>query len=66
MSLLGIIGVLLVAGVLLWALSQVDFIDAKMKKIIYVLVVVFIALWLIGIFIPGIWDGLNHRVGPVR
>jgi hypothetical protein len=63
MSLLGVIGVLLVVGVLLWALGQVDFIDAKMKKVIYVLVIVFVAIWLIGIFVPEMWSGLNTRVG---
>jgi len=63
LSLLGIIGVLLVIGVLLWALNQVDFIDAKMKKIIYVLVVVFVALWLIGLFFPEMWSGFRTPIG---
>ncbi len=54
MSLLAIVALLIVVGVLLWALGQVPFIDANMKKVIYVLVVVVICLWLLSVFFPEI------------
>lgn len=60
MSLLAIVAALIVIGVLLWALGQVPFIDANMKKVIYVLVVVFVCLWLVSVFFPEIG---NIRVG---
>jgi hypothetical protein len=56
MSLIGIVVVLLVVGVILWAIKQLPFIDATMKKIIYVLVVVVVALWLVSVIFPGIVD----------
>lgn len=40
---------LLVVGVLLWALSALPFIDANIKQIIRVIVIVIVALWLIGV-----------------
>jgi hypothetical protein len=56
MSLIGIVVILLVVGVILWAIKQLPFIDATMKKIIYVLVVVVVALWLVSVIFPGIVD----------
>ena len=56
MSLIGIVVVLLVVGVILWAIKQLPFIDATMKKIIYILVVVVVALWLVSVIFPGIVD----------
>lgn len=47
MSLLLLVGVLLIVGVILWAISQLPWIDAGVKRIIYIVVVVVTAIWLI-------------------
>ncbi len=47
MSLIQLIVVLLVVGVLLWAVSAAPFIDAGIKKIIYIISVVAVCLWLL-------------------
>jgi cation transporter-like permease len=65
MSLLGLIITLLVVGVLLWAVSALPFIDAGIKKIIYIVVVVFVCLWLISALFGGEGGGgsiLNSRI----
>ncbi len=56
MSLIGIVIVLLVVGVLLWAVQQLPFIDATVKKIIWVLVIVVVAIWLLNLLVPGVLD----------
>ncbi len=56
MSLVGIVVVLLVVGVLLWAVNQLPFIDATVKKIIWVLVIVVVAIWLLNLLVPGVLD----------
>lgn len=56
MSLIGIVVVLLVVGVLLWAVNQLPFIDATVKKIIWVLVIVVLAIWLLNLLVPGVLD----------
>jgi hypothetical protein len=64
MSLLGLIITLLIVGVLLWAVSALPFIDTGIKKIIYIVVVVFVCLWLISVLFGG-GDGgsiLNNRI----
>jgi hypothetical protein len=62
MSLLYVIGILLVAGVLLWAVMAAPFIDAGIKRIIQIIVVVVAALWVISLFFP-IGDVTKLRVG---
>lgn len=44
---LHLIGILLIVGLLLWGVSAVPWIDAGIKRIIYILVVVVVGLWLI-------------------
>jgi hypothetical protein len=56
MSLIGIVIVLLVVGVLLWAVQQLPFIDATIKRIIFVLVIVVVAIWLLNLLVPGVLD----------
>jgi uncharacterized membrane protein YwzB len=59
MSLLAIVVVLFVIGLLMWALNQFP-IDAMIKKIIYVVVVVFVVIWLLQSF------GLLGAIGDIR
>jgi len=47
MTLLGLVLVLIVVGVLLWALSQFPAIDPTIKRIIQVVVIVALVLWLV-------------------
>lgn len=49
MTLIGLLVVLLVVGVVLYILSLVP-IDATIKRIIYVLVLLFVVLWLLQAF----------------
>lgn len=63
MTLLGLIVVLVVVGVLLWAVQQFPAIDASMKKIIYVVVVVVVVIWLASSFLGGgSFSGMNPRL----
>jgi hypothetical protein len=45
-TLISLIILLIVIGVLLWALSQVPWIEPNIKKLIYIVVVVCVVLWL--------------------
>lgn len=45
---------LLVVGLLLWAIDSMPWINADVKKMIHILVVVIAVLWLIGIIFPSI------------
>lgn len=47
MNILGLILVLVIVGVLLWGIGQMPFIDAGIKKVIYVIVIVCVVVWLI-------------------
>jgi len=47
---------LLVVGLLLWAVDAMPWVNADVKKMIHILVIVMAVLWLIGIFFPvGNW-----------
>ncbi len=50
---LSVILVLIVVGVLLWAVNSIIPMDAKIKQILNVVVVVMVVLWLLGVFFPG-------------
>jgi len=64
MSLLSLIITLIIIGVLLWAVSALPFIDAGIKKIIYIVVVVVVCLWLVSVLFGGSGNNiLNHRIG---
>jgi hypothetical protein len=61
MTLFTLLAVLLIVGVLLWALNQFPAIDPTIKKIIYVVTMVVLVLWLAsgllgaGTFNPRLW-----------
>ncbi len=52
MSLLALVLVLVVVGVLLWAVNSFIPMDAKIKQILNVVVVIAVVLWLLAIFLP--------------
>jgi hypothetical protein len=63
MSLISLVLVLIVIGVLLWLINTYIPMDAKIKKIINIVVVVAVVIWVLGIFLGG-WSGLqNIRIG---
>lgn len=57
MDLWKLVGALLLVGVLLWGINSIVTIDAKIKQMVNVLVIVVVALWLLtmifGIHIPN-------------
>lgn len=63
MSLISLVVVLIVVGVLLWLVNtQLTMIDATIKKIINIVVIIVVCLWLLSVF--GILPDLNAiRVG---
>ena len=50
MSLLAIVGIILLAGLVIWVIGQLPFIDASMKKVATIVIVVAVALYLISLF----------------
>lgn len=54
MDLIQIIVILLVVGLLLWALNSWPAIDPAMKQIIRIIVIVVACLWILGMFFPGL------------
>lgn len=63
MSLITLVVLLIIVGVLLWVVNtQLTMIDATIKKIINVVVIIVVCLWLLSVF--GILPDLNAiRVG---
>lgn len=63
MSLITLIVLLLIIGAVLWVVNtQLTFIDANIKKIINIVVIIVVCLWLLSVF--GILPDLNAiRVG---
>jgi hypothetical protein len=61
MSLISLILTLIVIGVLLWLINTYIPMDAKIKKIINVVVVVAVIIWVLGIFVGG-WG----QIGDIR
>lgn len=60
MSLISIVLTLIVVGVLLWVINSLIPMDAKVKQILNVVVVIVLILWLLQSF------GLLGHVGDVR
>lgn len=52
---------LLLVGLLLWAVDSMPWINADVKKMIDILVIVMAVLWLIGVIFPGIGWHLPPR-----
>lgn len=62
MPLAQLVIVLIVVGVLLWAVNSFIPMDAKIKKILNVVVVIAVVLWLLDVF--GVLSGVSDlRVG---
>lgn len=58
MSLISLIIILVVIGAILWVVNtQITFIDANIKKIINIVVIIVVCLWLLAVF--GILPDLN-------
>ncbi len=61
MDLIQIIVILLIVGVLLWAINAMPAIDPTMKQIIRIVVIVVAVLWVLGMFFPGLHNYRWHR-----
>ena len=57
MSLLTIIIVLVVVGIVLWLINVYVPMDAKVKKILNIVIIVFLVIWLLKAF--GVWGELG-------
>jgi hypothetical protein len=57
MSLATIVFALIAVGVLLWLVNTYIPMDAKIKRIINIVVLVVVVLWLLKVF--GVWDELR-------
>ena len=57
MPLITVVITLIIAGVLLWLINTYIPMDAKIKKILNIVVVVVVVLWLLNVF--GVWDHLR-------
>lgn len=63
MSLINLIVILVVVGVLLWAVNTYIPMDSKIKQILNIVVVIVVVLWLLQVF--GILGGAGGiHVGP--
>ena len=63
MSLIGLILTLIVIGVLLWLINTYIPMDAKIKKILNIVVVIAVIIWVLTIFLGGVGSLGNIRVG---
>jgi len=54
MPLIAIIVVLIVVGLLLWAVQTAIPMNDQIKKIITVVVIVAVCLWILSMFVPGL------------
>lgn len=57
MSLINLIVILVVVGVLLWAVNTYIPMDSKIKQILNIVVVIVVVLWLLQVF--GIFGGVG-------
>jgi len=62
MSVLGLILVLVLVGVLLWAINSYIPMDPKIKSILNVVVVIIVVFWLLNVF--GVLGGLSSARVP--
>lgn len=60
MSLISLIVVLIVVGILLWAVEAYLPMDATLKRILVFIVIVAVCLWLLSVF------GILPNIGAVR
>lgn len=66
MPLIHLVIVLIVVGVLLWAANMIPYIDANIKKIINVVVIVATVLWILSLFVGNFGSIGNIHVGRLR
>jgi len=65
MSIIGIVIILALIGFLLWAIESLIPMDANIRRIIQIVVIIVVVLWLLQIF--GLMPNLNQvRVQPVN
>ena len=64
MSLISLVVTLIVVGVLLWAVNSYIPMDAKIKKILNIVVVIAVVLWLLYAF--GVLPAGDIRIQKVR
>jgi len=65
MSLISLVVVLIVVGILLWLVNSQIPMEATIKKILNIVVIIAVVLWLLSAF--GLLSGLHDiRIGPVR
>lgn len=64
MSLIGLIVLLVIIGVILWAVNSFIPMDANVKKILNVVVIIALVLWLVYTFFGG--SGADIKVPTVR
>jgi hypothetical protein len=63
MPLIQLLLILIVIGVLLWLVNTIIPMDANIKKVINVVVLVVVVLWVLSLFFPALWT-VGPRVGP--
>ena len=63
MSLLAMIGIILIAGLLLWGVQALPWIEPSAKTLIRILVIVVVGIWLISVFFGVGPETLNRRIG---
>lgn len=61
MPLLELVVILIVIGVGLYLINRVIPMDANVKTILNVVVILVICLWLLSVFMPGAWS--SFRIG---
>ena len=57
MSLLTVLVALVVVGVVLWLIMRIPVLDARMKSIIFYVVIAFVVIWLLRVF--GFWGAMS-------
>lgn len=62
MSLLGLVVTLIVVGVLLWLVNSYIPMDAKIKQVLNVVVLIVVVLWLLNVF--GVLGSLGNVTVP--
>lgn len=60
MSLITVIVSLMLVGILLWVINTYIPMDAKIKNILNVVVIICVVLWLLNVF--GVWGALDIPV----
>ncbi len=63
MPLFALIGIILMAGLLLWAIGAAPKIDPDAKMLIRIIIVVVVGIWLISVFFGVGPETLNRSIG---